>query len=161
MVLTIAGACLLGGSGVTVSTQTHTAHMNTATMRASGTFDVKITPLTSEDPLLQRMNIDKQFHGDIEGTSKGQMMAAGTDVKDSGVYVALEKVTATVNGKSGSFLLQHSGVMTKGVPHLSVTVVPDSGTGQLTGLAGQLAIKIEGGKHFYDFDYTLAAEKKD
>jgi hypothetical protein len=101
------------------------------------------------------MSIDKQFHGDLEGTSKGQMLSAMGSVKGSAGYVALERITGTLKGRSGSFVLQHSGTMTRGAPQLSVTVVPDSGTGQLVGLAGALTIKIDNGKHSYDFDYTL------
>jgi hypothetical protein len=102
------------------------------------------------------MSIDKQFHGDLEATSQGEMLMAGTEVKGSAGYVAMERVTGTLHGRAGAFTLQHSGTMTRGVPQLSVTVVPDSGTGQLVGLAGKMAIKIADGKHFYEFDYTLA-----
>jgi hypothetical protein len=127
--------------------------------RASGTFEVKITPQTQQDKAengsFGRMLIDKKFQGDIEGTSKGEMMVADTDVKDSGVYVALERVSGTLNGRTGAFILQHSGIMTRGVGQLSVTVVPDSGTGQLVGITGKMAITIVDGKHLYDFDYTL------
>jgi uncharacterized protein DUF3224 len=129
------------------------------TAHASGTFDVKLTPQAndeSENLTLGRMTIDKQYHGDIEGTGKGQMLTAGTQVKDSAGYVAIELVSGSVHGLKGSFLLQHTGTMNRGVPQLSITVVPDSGTEELVGLAGKLTIKIEGGKHFYDFDYTLA-----
>jgi hypothetical protein len=101
------------------------------------------------------MSIDKQFHGDLDGAGKGQMLTAGTDVKESGVYVAIERVTGTLQGRSGSFILHHTGIMTRGAPQLSVTVVPDSGTGQLLGLAGKLTITIVDGKHLYDFEYTL------
>jgi Protein of unknown function (DUF3224) len=128
------------------------------TSHASGTFDVKLTPQAAEDgdAGLGRMAIDKQFHGDLEGTSKGFMLSsAATVVKGSGGYVAMERITGTLKGRTGSFVLQHSGTMTRGTPHLSVTVVPDSGTGQLEGLTGTMAIKIEQGKHSYDFDYTL------
>src|SRR5215475_6562744 len=93
--------------------------------------------------------------GEFEGTSKGQMMAAGTAVEGSGAYVAFELVSGTVNGKSGSFILQHRGTMRKNVPTMEVTVVPDSGTGELTGIAGTMRIVIEGGKHFYELSYTL------
>jgi hypothetical protein len=127
----------------------------------SGTFDVKIIPLAPDDkaadPTLGRMSIDKQFHGDLGGTSKGQMLTAGTDVKDSAGYVAIERVTGTLQGRSGSFALQHSGTMTRGAPQLTITVVPDSGTGQLVGLAGKMTITIVDGKHLYDFEYTLDA----
>ncbi|MHB8214487.1 MAG: DUF3224 domain-containing protein [Candidatus Sulfotelmatobacter sp.] len=127
-------------------------------MHASGTFDVKLTPLAAEDfdAGLGRMAIDKQFHGDLEGTSKGFMLSsAATVVKGSGGYVAMERVAGALNSRKGTFVLQHSGTMTRGTPQLSVTVVPDSGTGQLEGIAGTLAIKIDNGKHSYVFDYTL------
>src|SRR5258706_10168790 len=104
---------------------------------------------------LGRMAIDKQFRGDLEGTSKGQMLAAGTAVKDSAGYVALERVRGTLNGRRGSFVLQHSGTLTRGAPELTITVVPDSGTEELAGLAGRMTITIEGGKHTYDFDYEF------
>jgi hypothetical protein len=130
------------------------------TTLASGTFEVKLTPLPmadkAEDAPLGRMSIDKQFHGDLEATSKGEMLTAGTAVKGSAGYVAIERVSGTLQGRSGTFVLQHSGTMTRGAPQLTVTVVPDSGTGQLVGLAGKLAIKIADGKHSYDLEYTLA-----
>jgi hypothetical protein len=127
------------------------------TMHASGTFDVKLTPQEGgDDTGLGRMSIDKQLHGDLEGSSKGFMLSsAATVVKGSGGYVAMEKVTGTLKGRAGSFVLQHSGTMTRGTPTLSVTVVPDSGTGQLAGIAGTFTIKIDEGKHSYEFDYTL------
>jgi hypothetical protein len=109
----------------------------------------------AEDATLGRMSIDKQFHGDLEATSKGQMLTAGTGVKGSAGYVAIERVSGTLHGRSGTFVLQHSGTMTRGAPQLTITVVPDSGTGQLVSLAGKMAIKIADGKHSYDFDYTL------
>ena len=103
------------------------------------------------------MSIDKQFHGDLEGTSQGQMLAAGTSVKGSAGYVAIEKVTGTLRGRSGSFVLQHSGTMTRGAPQLLITVVPDSGTDQLAGLTGKMNIIIAAdGKHSYEFEYTIA-----
>jgi hypothetical protein len=120
---------------------------------ASGTFEVKLTPQESAN--IGRMSIDKQFHGDLSATSKGEMLSAMTEVKGSAGYVAIERVTGTLHGKSGSFVLQHSGTMTRGEPQLSVTVVPDSGTGELTGLAGALTIEIVEKQHFYEFDYTL------
>jgi hypothetical protein len=129
---------------------------------ATGTFDVKVTPQTDDkgDPALGRMTIDKQFHGDLEGTSKGQMLTGMTEVKGSAGYVAIEKVTGTLKGRSGSFILQHTGIMNRNVPQLTITVVPDSGAGQLTGLAGTLTIKIAAdGKHSYDFEYTLPETK--
>lgn len=126
---------------------------------AAGPFEVKLTPQPPDEhpagAAVGRMVIDKQFHGDLEGTSHGQMLAATTGVKASAGYVAMERVTGTLQGKSGTFVLQHSGTMNRGVPSLSITVVPDSGTGDLAGLTGQMAIVIEGGKHSYEFEYTI------
>jgi hypothetical protein len=129
---------------------------------ASGTFEVKLVPQTDDkngDASLGRMTIDKQFHGDLEGTSKGQMLTGMTEVKGSAGYVAIEKVSGTLKGRSGSFILQHTGVMNRNVPQLTITVVPDSGTGELTGLAGAFTIKIADGKHSYEFEYTLPETK--
>jgi uncharacterized protein DUF3224 len=125
---------------------------------ATGPFDVKVTAQDdkSEDPLLNRMTLDKHYHGDLEATGKGQMLTAGTDVKGSGAYVAIEKVTGTLGGRTGSFVLQHSGTMTRNTPQLTITVVPDSGTGELKGITGKMAINIAAdGKHSYDLEYTL------
>jgi hypothetical protein len=127
--------------------------------RASGTFEVKVIPQAMDDKTdasLGRMSIDKQLHGDLEGTSKGEMLSASTSVKGSAGYVAIEQVSGILNGRRGSFMLQHSGTMTRGVPQLTITVVPDSGTGQLVGLAGKMMITITDGKHSYEFEYTLA-----
>jgi hypothetical protein len=123
---------------------------------ATGPFEVKLAPQDDKiDPTLSRMILDKQFHGNLEATSKGQMLAAGTAVKGSAGYVAIELVTGTLGGRTGTFVLQHNGTMNRGTPALSITVVPDSGTGELTGLTGTMAIVIAEGKHSYDFDYTL------
>ena len=127
------------------------------TNRANGTFEVKMSPQEQgADMPVGRMSIDKQFAGDLVGTSKGQMlMASSSSVKDSAGYVAIEKVTGTLNGRHGSFYLQHNGVMTHGVGELAITVIPDSGTDQLTGLRGKMNIIIAEGKHSYKFEYTL------
>jgi hypothetical protein len=129
------------------------------TTRATGPFEVTLTPQPFEEApegaKLGRLTLDKQFRGDLEATSKGQMLSAGTDVKGSAGYVAIEHVTGTLHGRGGTFALQHSGTMTRGTPSLSVTVVPDSGTGQLAGIDGSMAIVIANGKHSYEFDYTL------
>jgi len=126
---------------------------------ATGTFEVKLTPQPPdgkfEDATLGRMTIDKQIHGDLEATSKGTMLTAGTDVKGSAGYVAIERVTGTLHGRTGTFVLQHTGTMNRGTYQLSITVVPDSGTGQLLGLTGKFNINIADGKHSYDFEYTL------
>ena len=129
------------------------------TKHASGAFDVKATPqkpdnAVSESANLGRMALDKQFHGALEATSKGEMLSAMTE-KGSGGYVAMERVTGTLDGRSGSFLLQHSGTMTRGEPSMLISVVPDSGTGQLAGLAGTMVIEFPEGKHFYKFSYEL------
>ena len=128
------------------------------TMRAKGTFDVKVAPVAedkAEGSTLGRYSLDKQYHGDLEATAKGEMLTAGSDVKGSGAYVAVERVTGTLNGRKGSFVLVHKGTMGHGSMQLSVTVVPDSGTDRLTGLTGSLNIVIADGKHSYDFDYTI------
>lgn len=129
------------------------------THHASGTFEVKLNPLPLDDKAadstLARFSIDKQFHGALEGASKGEMLSAGTAVKGSAGYVAMEHVSGTLDGRTGAFALQHTGVMNRGAAQLSVTVVPDSGTGQLAGLSGKMNILIDAGKHSYDFEYTL------
>ena len=127
------------------------------TQHATGTFEVKMTPADdkSEDKSLGRMTIAKEWHGDLEGASVGQMLTGGDVTKGSAGYVAIEKFTGTVNGRKGSFILQHSATMTRGAGQLTITVVPDSGTDQLKGISGKLGIKIENGKHSYEFDYSL------
>ena len=122
---------------------------------ARGTFDVKMNPQPT-DSALGRMSLDKQFHGDLEAVSKGEMLAAGTAVKDSAGYVAMEKVAGTLHGKRGEFILQHSGTMNRGAQSLALAVVPDSGTGELVGLSGTMTIDIKDGKHFYTFNYAIA-----
>jgi Protein of unknown function (DUF3224) len=130
-----------------------------ATQHAAGPFDVKIVPQGEPDKApgstLARMSIEKQYHGDLEATATGQMLSAGTDVKGSAGYVAIERVTGKLGGRSGSFVLQHSGTLTRGTPVQNITVVPDSGTGELLGLTGKLTVIIEAGKHSYDFEYAL------
>lgn len=127
---------------------------------AKGEFDVKTVPQKvdnkeAEEAKLGRMTLDKKFHGGLKAISKGEMIYAGTDIEGSGIYVALEKVTGSLGGKTGSFYLHHTGIMIRGVPNLSVSVVPDSGTGELIGITGTMTIRIEGGKHFYELNYTL------
>jgi hypothetical protein len=122
--------------------------------RAAGTFEVKLTPQPSG--AVGRMSIDKQYHGELEASSQGEMLTAMTAVKGSAGYVAIEKVNGTLAGRAGSFTLMHTGTMTRGEPKLSVTVVPDSGTQDLAGLTGNLNIIIADGKHSYEFDYEFA-----
>lgn len=143
----------------TPSTATTAPRKTAMTQRAAGTFEVKLQQLAVNDKFegdtRGRMSIDKEFKGDLEATTKGEMLMAGTAVKGSAGYVAMETVTGKLHGKSGTFVLMHQGIMNRGAPTLSVTVVPDSGTGELVGLAGKLNIIIEGGKHSYEFDYTI------
>jgi hypothetical protein len=129
------------------------------TERATGTFHVKLVPLDppSPDAPLVRLSIDKQIHGELEATGIGQMLSVGTEVPGSAGYVALERISGSLRGKRGSFALQHSGTMERGQPRLEVGVVPDSGTGELKGLSGTFSIRIEGGQHFYEFDYVFQA----
>jgi 2-methylaconitate cis-trans-isomerase PrpF len=128
------------------------------TAHATGTFEVKMEPQSeekTEGATLVRTLLSKQFHGALEGTSKVEMLSAMSSVKGSAGYVAIEHFTGTLGGRSGTFVLQHSGTMTRGTPQLSITVVPDSGTGQLTGLSGKMTVDVSGGKHSYVFDYAI------
>jgi hypothetical protein len=127
--------------------------------RITGTFDVTMGKESVHDAAqasgIGRMSLAKRYHGALAATGVGEMMAAMTATPGSAGYVAMEKVEGTLEGRSGSFFLQHSGTMNRGAPTLSVTVVPDSGADELVGLSGTLMIRIEGGKHFYDFDYAI------
>ncbi|WP_132145241.1 DUF3224 domain-containing protein [Luteibacter rhizovicinus] len=132
-------------------------------MHATGTFEVKVAPQTADNAPakasgLGRLSLDKQFHGELEGIGQGEMLAAGGG--QSGAYVALEKVTGTLKGHKGSFILVHRSLMENGAPkEWTVVVVPDSGTEGLAGLSGSMKITITGGKHFYDLSYTLPEPK--
>ena len=160
----IAGVCLALTFSAFAHAQTHvpdsTKKETTMTTHARGPFEVKIGQLDAynkdEGAGLARMSIDKQYHGDMEATSKGEMLAAGSGGKgSSGGYVAIERVTGSLDGHSGSFVLQHNATMTRGEPYLNIVVVPDSGTGAFAGLTGKMNIVIADGKHSYEFDYTL------
>jgi hypothetical protein len=131
---------------------------SSVTQHATGTFEVKITPQSGYSDSVGRMSIDKQFQGDLTGTSIGEMLAVMSGVQGSAGYVAMEQVTGSLKGRSGSFALQHSGVMNRGEAGLTVSVVPDSGTDQLQGLDGTMKIIVEGGKHSYEFAYTLPGQ---
>lgn len=144
---------------VTMAAQTPAKKDAPMSHRATGTFDVKVAPLepyNKDDKAIGRYSLDKQFHGDIEGASKGEMLAFGTGAAgSSGGAVAIEKVTGKLAGKSGSFVLAHRGTMDAGKPAYSIIVVPGSGTGELAGISGTMDLIIEGGKHSYVFEYTL------
>ena len=133
--------------------------------RATGSFDVKVVPQKPDTQIaraanLSRLTIDKRFHGDLEGASKGEMLALQTDVKGSAGYVALERVTGKLKGAQGTFVLQHSATMHKGEPDSKITVVPDSATGELVGLTGKMVITVaEDGAHNYEFEFKLDARR--
>jgi Protein of unknown function (DUF3224) len=127
---------------------------------ATGTFDVKVTPQTPGNQEAQtanigRLSLDKQFHGDLDASSKGEMLAVRNESLTSGGYVAIERITGTLHGRTGSFALQHSGTMIPGHQQSTIIVVPDSGSDKLTGLTGKMVIKIENKQHLYEFDYAL------
>ena len=127
--------------------------------QATGSFEVNVQPLSnaevSTDAMFGRFLLIKKFSGDLVADARGQMLSAGTVTQGSAGYVAIDHVTGTLDGRKGGFVLQHSGSMNKGAPALTISVVPDSGTGELTGISGTLIIRVDNKKHFYDFDYTL------
>jgi hypothetical protein len=129
-------------------------------LKISGRFEVKMQPLESYSEgnnivKLNRMSLDKTYSGNLSAASKGEMISSSTPVKGSAGYVAIEQVDGTLSGKKGSFVLQHFGIMNKGKAYLKLEVVPDSGTGELKGISGEMFIRIEDGDHFYDFEYKL------
>ena len=134
------------------------------TQIAKGSFEIKLQPRLFEDAIpkwkLGRMSIDKQITGDLVATTKGQMLTAMGEINGSAGYVAIERVVGTLHGKKGSFVLQHNGFMNRGAPWLSVVVVPDSGTEELVGIAGEFKIDIVAGKHLYEFSYRLPESKQ-
>jgi len=138
-------------------------NIKSMTKLAKGTFEVKVTPLAAEenvgDPTIGRLSLDKTFSGDLTGTGKGQMLGIGTEIKDSGGYVAAERINGSLDGKKGTFALQHTGTMQGGKYEMLITVVPDSGTGELAGITGKMKIIIENGKHFYEFEYSFVKTK--
>ncbi|MGA9423068.1 MAG: DUF3224 domain-containing protein [Rhodanobacteraceae bacterium] len=129
---------------------------------ARGTFEVDLQPLVSHaatpESGIARMSIDKQFRGDLDAASKGEMLSAGAPRSGSAGYVAIEHVQGTLDGRNGGFALQHSGTLRNGDARLAVNVVPGSGTGELEGIAGSMAIVIADGKHSYDLEYSLGDE---
>jgi len=156
----VLGAVLaLGCAGSQATVSPRTGSETNMTKHVQGPFDVKMKPLAPDEGAasspIGRMSIDKRYHGDLEGTGVGQMLATMDDGK-SGAYVALERVTGSLQGRKGSFSIHHTGRMTRGAPELSILVVPDSGTDELKGLTGSMQIQIdEKGGHTYVFEYTL------
>lgn len=153
--LVLACLGLLAGAGAGLTGQTPMTH------RATGTFDVKVSPQSlaaaDREAGMGRMLLEKQYHGDLEASATGEMLTGMGTVKGSAGYVAIERVEGTLQGRRGSFLLQHTGTMTRNTPNLAVQVIPDSGTDGLAGIAGTLTIRILEGRHEYDLDYTLPA----
>ncbi len=125
----------------------------------SGEFDVRVVPVDTGDDKMGMMTLDKQYHGDLEATGKGRMLTGMTDVKGSAAYVAIERVAGKLKGAEGTFLVYHTGVMAAGTQSLAIRVVPDSGTGDLSGIEGEMSIEIKGGKHFYKLQYKIARPK--
>lgn len=157
------GLCLCFGYAPFTQTQSPRSNDTNKESRvnghASGSFEIRMVrqPITEEEAktISVRMTSDKQFRGDLEGTSTGEMLGVYTAVKDSAGYVAIERVSGKLKGRTGTFILQHSSTMAHGTQQQGIIVVPDSGTDQLVGLMGSMIIKIIDGKHFYEFDYTL------
>lgn len=151
---------LVTAFGLTGETHVTTTRVTT---HARGSFEVKLNPQGSDDTVqgvsIGRTSVEKSFEGDLTGTSEAEMLTAMGSVKGSAVYVAIERVTGTLDGRSGTFVLAHRGTMTRGAQDLVITIVPDSGTGGLAGLAGSMAITITGGRHLYDLEYTLSESR--
>jgi hypothetical protein len=145
-----------------ISTYAYTSEMGNK-MKASGALQVKLQPMDfyakgTDGINLGRMSIDKTFTGDLEAISSGEMLSAMTPTKGSAGYVAIEQVIGSLSGKKGSFVLQHFGTMNRGKDNLLLEVVPDSGSGELIGLSGKMLIKVEEGKHLYEFEYELSGK---
>ena len=155
--LNLASACLMAGA-LFAATAGEPPMTSLVLHTATGSFTVQMKPLSdspADGVTLGRLSLDKTFEGDLVGTGQGEMLTAMTPVKGSAGYVAIERVTGSLHGRSGSFVFQHTGTMDQGAQQLSISVVPGSGTGALVGLAGQFKLRIEQGQHFYSFDYTL------
>lgn len=155
----------VGCAEPTLSPDSSHSEIKPMTMQhASGIFEVELAQQKSDNPPAERakhgrMSIDKRYHGDLEGDGAGEMLSAMTQVQTSGVYVAIERVTAKLHGRTGSFLLHHTGLATRGAQQLRISVVPDSGEGELEGISGTMNIRIEQGRHYYDFEYTISAQQ--
>jgi hypothetical protein len=146
---------------------THYGHSRLPSMpmphQIHGRFTVTVTPQPHVenvgDAAIGRMSLDKQFFGPLDAVSKGQMLASRSEIPGSAGYVAMERVVGSLDGRTGTFVLMHHATMNRGAPQLTITVVPDSGTGDLVGLRGSMGITIVEKEHFYDFEYTIDAAK--
>ncbi len=162
-ILRVVGMALMTGTAIQAQIGNESAaleHKGETIMRnATGTFDIQLTPQPSSGqastPVVNRLTINKHFTGDLEASSTGEMLSVTTEVKGSAGYVAIELVNGSLSGRSGTFVLQHSGLMDRGNPQATIAIVPDSGTGGFIGLKGTMAIRMEAGKHFYDLKYSL------
>ena len=163
LVLSLIGLCVATSIRAQVPATKSTAKDAMMSLHAEGTFEVKNSPLGTDDAVtgtaIGRFGLDKQFHGDLEGGSKGEMLGAGNPATGTAGYVAIEQVSGTLNGRNGSFALQHFGTMEENKFDLIVKVVPGSGLGELTGISGSMTIAIANGKHSWKFDYTLPTTK--
>jgi hypothetical protein len=163
VVVYILGAVLQGGGFTVVDLprSISSQSLESDVIHARGTFEVQVKPLPvdayTDETSMGRMTIDKQFSGDLVGTGKGQMLTGMGGVKGSAAYSAIERVSGTLAGKRGTFVLQHTGIVARGAQSLVITIVPDSGTDELTGISGVMAIIVEGKAHSYDLEYTLPA----
>ena len=135
------------------------ARAEPAAQHAAGAFDVKMSPASAPQhegrTATGRMLLEKQYSGELQASGKGEMLTAMTDTKGSAAYVAIERITGTLNGKAGSFVVQHAGTMRGGDSQLAVTIVPDSGSGELSGISGRMSLKQVDRKHRYEIDYVL------
>jgi hypothetical protein len=163
LVLSLIGLCVAISICAQAVATKSTAKDAMMSLHAEGTFEVKNSPLGGDDAVngtaIGRFGLDKQFHGDLEGGSKGEMLGAGNPATGTAGYVAIEQVSGTLNGRNGSFALQHFGTMEENKFNLIVKVVPGSGLGELTGISGSMTIAIANGKHSWKFDYTLPSTK--
>ncbi|MGZ8289444.1 MAG: DUF3224 domain-containing protein [Telluria sp.] len=127
------------------------------THQAKGTFTVKLHPAPADEGRVSvnRLFLDKEYTGDLVATAQGDMLSAGDPAEGNASYVAIEHVTGTLNGKQGGFAMVHTGSMDKGEQHLTIAIVPGSGTGGLAGIAGKLTLNIIERQHYYEIDYTL------
>lgn len=154
-ILIFALFCIIGLIAIPYAQVVYSGDVSLKTKHIKGEFDVAMESQTDDEFAVGRMTLDKTYHGDLHGFSKGQMLSHVTNVKGSAGYVAMESFNGSLDGKKGGFVLMHQGIMDKGAQSLEISVIPDSGSDELTGISGKMSIEIVDGKHFYLFDYTL------